>query len=118
MAQDGIREWALCERNNEMNSIAFLFTYLFLMTFSTAQMMMNAAGHSCGQYVYHPNIRIEGLWKTTTNVHQGNRSPSRDLNVEPPKYVAGVIIHQRSSRMFYESTGMFHGRRQANRTSY
>jgi hypothetical protein len=34
-------------------------------------------------------IFLEGLKKTTKNLNQGSRSPSRDLNPEPSEYEAG-----------------------------
>jgi hypothetical protein len=38
-----------------------------------------------------PDIRLEGLRKTTKNLSQDNWSPDGDLNPGPPKYDAGVL---------------------------
>jgi hypothetical protein len=38
---------------------------------------------------------VEELRKTTNKLSQYNRSPGRDLNLEPPKYETGLqSIHQ------------------------
>jgi hypothetical protein len=35
-----------------------------------------------------PGILLKGWWKTTKNLSQDSRSPSRDLNLKPPEYEA------------------------------
>jgi hypothetical protein len=40
--------------------------------------------------MYHPDICLEGLRKTTNNLIQDIWSPGRDLNQGPPEYEAGV----------------------------
>jgi hypothetical protein len=41
--------------------------------------------------MYHPDICLEVIRKTTENLSQHSCSLVRDLNLEPPKYEAGVL---------------------------
>jgi hypothetical protein len=43
---------------------------------------------------YYPGICLEGLSKTTIFLSQDSRSPERDLNLEPRKSEAGVLLTQ------------------------
>jgi hypothetical protein len=38
-----------------------------------------------------PVFTLEGLWKTTKNFRQHNRSPDRDLKLGPSEQEAGVL---------------------------
>jgi hypothetical protein len=42
----------------------------------------------------YPGICPEILMKTTKPLSQISRSPSRDLNLEPPDYEVGVLLSQ------------------------
>jgi hypothetical protein len=46
-------------------------------------------GNGCGLILrYYTVDRLDGLKKTTTNLSQDSRSPSRDLKTGPPEYEA------------------------------
>jgi hypothetical protein len=40
---------------------------------------------------YYPGIWLEGLMKTTKNLHHDSRSPGRGLNHGPHEYEAGML---------------------------
>jgi hypothetical protein len=40
---------------------------------------------------YYPDIRLEGLRKTTKHLSQDSQSPSRDLIAGPPAFEVGVL---------------------------
>jgi hypothetical protein len=54
----------------------------------------------CSTLRYYPGIYLEVLRKTTRNLSQHGRSPSRDMNPGPPEYEAGVLTTWRRRSVF------------------